>query len=46
MKPLKECKVLVTPTSYGNQDPALKTFLEEQVGEVVYNPTGKPLSAS
>ncbi len=44
MKPLKECKVLVTPTSYGSQDPALKPFLEEQVGEVVYNPTGKPLS--
>lgn len=44
MKPLKVCKVLVTPTSYGSQDPALKSFLEEQVGEVVYNPSGKPLS--
>jgi len=44
MKPLSECKVLVTPTSYGSQDPALKPFLEGQVGEVVYNPTGKPLS--
>jgi D-3-phosphoglycerate dehydrogenase len=44
MKPLNECKVLVTPTSYGSQDPALKPFLEEQVGEVVYNSTGKPLS--
>jgi len=44
MKPLKEAKVLVTPTSYGTQDPTLKPFLEDQVGEVVYNPTGKPLS--
>jgi D-3-phosphoglycerate dehydrogenase len=44
MKPIKECKVLVTPTSYGSQDPTLKPFLEDQVGEVVYNDTGKPLS--
>jgi D-3-phosphoglycerate dehydrogenase len=45
MKPLNECKVLVTPTSYGSQDPTLKPFLEGQVGEVVYNTTGKPLSS-
>lgn len=45
MKALKDCKVLVTPTSYGTQDPSLKPFLEEQVGQVVYNPTGKPLKA-
>ena len=42
---LKQCKVLVTPTSYGKNDPRLKTELENWVGEVTYNPTGKPLSA-
>ncbi|MBN2044601.1 MAG: phosphoglycerate dehydrogenase [Anaerolineales bacterium] len=46
MKPLHECRVLVTPTSYGSQDPALKPYLEKHVGEVIYNPTGKPLSGS
>jgi D-3-phosphoglycerate dehydrogenase len=43
---LKECRLLVTPTSYGKNDPRLKTQLEEQVGEVLYNPTGKPLSSA
>ncbi|MFH1184854.1 MAG: phosphoglycerate dehydrogenase [Chloroflexota bacterium] len=42
---LKECRLLVTPTSYGKNDSRLKTELEAQVGEVVYNPTGKPLSS-
>ncbi len=46
MKDLKDCKVLVTPTSYGSQEEALKTDLESTVGEVVYNTTGKPLSSS
>jgi D-3-phosphoglycerate dehydrogenase len=45
MKPLKDCKVFVTTTSYGTQDIQLRPFLEEKVGEVVYNTTGKPLSA-
>ncbi len=43
---LKQCRVLVTPTSYGKNDPLLKTALENLVGEVLYNPTGKPLSSS
>ncbi len=43
---LKECRLLVTPTSYGKNDSRLKTELEAQVGEVMYNPTGKPLSSS
>jgi len=43
---LKECRLLVTPTSYGKNDPRLKTQLEEQVGEVIYNPTGKPLTSA
>ena len=42
---LKDCRVLVTPTSYGKNDARLKTELEGQVGEVIYNPTGKPLSS-
>jgi len=42
---LKDCRLLVTPTSYGKNDSRLKTELEAQVGEVIYNPTGKPLSS-
>jgi D-3-phosphoglycerate dehydrogenase len=34
---------LVTPTSYGKNDSRLKSELEALVGEVIYNPTGKPL---
>lgn len=40
---LKDCRLLVTPTSWAKNDPRLKTELEKLVGEVVYNPTGKPL---
>ncbi len=43
MKSLMERKVLVTPRSFGMHDPALKTKLEQTVGEVVYNATGRPL---
>jgi D-3-phosphoglycerate dehydrogenase len=46
MKPLKQCRILVTPTSYAKNDPALRTELEAQVGEVVYNPTGRPLASA
>lgn len=42
---LKNCRVLVTPTSYGKNDSRLKTELEARVGEVIYNPTGKPLTS-
>ncbi len=42
---LKECKILVTPTSYGKNDLRLKSKLENEVREVVYNPTGKPLTS-
>lgn len=42
---LKNCRVLVTATSYGKNDPRLKTYLAEQVGEVIYNTSGKPLSS-
>lgn len=43
MKALSECRILVTPTSFGVHDPAIKMDLEKQVKEVVYNTTGKPL---
>lgn len=46
LKKLKECKVLVTPTSFGRNDPRIKQSLEEQVGDVVYNTTGKPLKTA
>ncbi|MBP6785987.1 MAG: phosphoglycerate dehydrogenase [Candidatus Promineofilum sp.] len=46
MKPLNECHILVTPTSYGQHDPELKTELAAQVGRVTYNETGKPLSSA
>jgi len=42
---LKTCRLLVTPTSYGKNDQRLKAELERLVGEVIYNPTGKPLSS-
>jgi D-3-phosphoglycerate dehydrogenase len=45
MTPLK-CRVLVTPTSFGRSDPSIRLELERQVGEVVYNDTGKPLRAA
>ncbi|MFN8449887.1 MAG: phosphoglycerate dehydrogenase [Anaerolineae bacterium] len=45
MKNLKECRVLVTATSYAMNDPTLRTDLEAAVGEVVYNPTEHPLTA-
>ena len=43
---LKDCRLLVTPTSYGKNDSRLKTELEAQVGEVIYNSTGKPLTSA
>jgi len=45
MKPLKACRVLVTPTSFSRHDPSLRQRLEAEVGEVIYNPYGRPLAA-
>ena len=42
---LKNYRVLVTPTSFGVSNPSLKSTLEQVVGEVIYNSTGKPLNA-
>jgi len=41
---LKKANLLVTPTSYGKDDPRLKTELEELTASVIYNPGGIPLS--
>lgn len=46
MKDLKSCRVLVTPTSFGRGDPTLRSELASQVGEVVYNPTTRPLTSA
>ena len=46
MKPLKQCHVLVTSTSFGQEDTRLIQQLEQSVGLVSYNRTGKPLSSS
>lgn len=43
---LKTMRVLVTPTSFAKNDPNLRSTLEEQVGEVIYNTSGKPLCAA
>jgi phosphoglycerate dehydrogenase-like enzyme len=45
MKPLNECRVLVSATSYGKNDPALVSELKALVGEVIFNTTGKPLDS-
>jgi D-3-phosphoglycerate dehydrogenase len=42
---LSKACLLVTPTSYGKNDPRLKTELEQLASSVIYNPTGKPLSS-
>ncbi len=44
MADMSTYRVLVTPTSYGKGNPLLVEFLEGQVGEVVYNRTGRPLN--
>lgn len=44
-KPLQGCRILVTPTSFGKNQPELRTQLEAQVREVVYNTTGRPLTS-
>lgn len=43
---LQSYRVLVTPTSYAKHDARLKSMLEETVGEVIYNPTARPLTSA
>lgn len=42
---LRACRVLVTPTTFGIQDPSLRSRLEQTVGDVRYNPKKRPLKA-
>jgi D-3-phosphoglycerate dehydrogenase len=42
---LKKCTVLVSPTSFTQGDPKVLQMLESSVGSVIYNTTGKRLSA-
>ncbi len=44
--PLKDYRILVTATSYGKSEPQLCRDLEAEVGQVVYNTSGKPLKAA
>ena len=43
---LKNYRVLVTPTSFAKNDPAIREALQAEVGEVVYNTSGKPLTSA
>jgi D-3-phosphoglycerate dehydrogenase len=42
---LRDCRVLVTSTTFGMQDPKLRSELERTVGEVRYSPEKRPLTA-
>ncbi len=46
MKPLNECHVLVTSTSFGRFDPRQKEVLATAVARVTYNESGKPLTSA
>ena len=46
MTDLRKSRILVTPTSYAKNNPTLRSKLEAEVSEVVYNTTGHPLSSS
>jgi len=45
-KDLSGYRVLVTPTTFGKDDPALQSTLVKTVGEVIYNPMSRPLRSS
>ncbi|MCU0513338.1 MAG: phosphoglycerate dehydrogenase [Anaerolineae bacterium] len=46
LTPLAQCRVLVTPTSYGRHDARLLSDLRDQVGEVILNPHPRPLTSA
>jgi phosphoglycerate dehydrogenase-like enzyme len=45
VKGLQDCHVLVTATSFGKDDPSLRSRLEAKVGKVSYNPYNRPCSS-
>lgn len=46
MGDVKSCRVLVTPITYGKNDPCLRTELEAAVGQVINNQLGRPLTSA
>lgn len=44
-KTLKQCRVLVTPTTFGKCEPSPLAELENEVGEIIFNPVNRPLKA-
>lgn len=45
-KTLSGYRVLVTPTTFGKEDPSLRLTLEKTVGVVIYSPVARPLTSS
>ena len=43
---LNQCRVLVTATSFVKGTPEMTSFLENSVGEVIYNTIGRPLQSA
>jgi len=43
---ISQSTLLVTPTSFGKNDPSFKTELEGTVRKVIYNPVGRPLTSA
>jgi D-3-phosphoglycerate dehydrogenase len=43
---LSACRILVTPTSFAKGNPDLKSSLEKTVGQVIYNPSSRPLASA
>lgn len=45
MVDLKNCRILVTPTTFGKENPDIRSSLERQVKEVIYNTLGRPYTS-
>jgi D-3-phosphoglycerate dehydrogenase len=45
MQKIKDCRVLVTTTSFGKDDASQRAYLESQVGVVEYNTVGRPMTS-
>ena len=44
LKPLNQCNILVTPTSFAKYNKNFIYILEKAVNKVTYNTTGRPLT--
>ena len=45
MEDLSSCRILVTPTTFGKTSPDIRSLLEQQVKEVIYNTLGQPYTS-